>query len=844
MNFRTRAMFGTIVLSITVTASQWLPTLFGVQRAGAQSEATCSPTLTQAPKASPSPSPTPDPSPAEPPKESEASINQRNDGGNGIAVGDPKVYDDTLLQQMLQNAEAKLAAMQILDQSGVAAKLGSIVGASQQISSLGLNISGPSIPQTVTTANEATGSTVTTQAPTGTTTATTSGLPVNGVVTTLAQANPPSVSAPAPSTSMPSSFSVSASNLLNEQMQLTYEIANLRLLLEGSLTDRFDKSKKNVKPRVTIGFPIALEPDKRYKDAIAIVEIEIQTASNTTATLEKPVITALLPREKTYNVAAIKDKSTSIGGGVATQLLGASVSWLRGRKTYYLVQDQDTLATVFQPQTSNHLGFLWQFRPVLGQRYVRSQLTQTFVQVAFDKARSADVFGWACVRTYWRKYDRKTGIVGEVIPDSLRNCLATASIPGYRLIPTAGEIPLNVSKLEDLGNGQMIVTVPGSFLDGTSIRVGTATLGQGSANFAFNQQMIRFVATIADLATKNVTLVARDGNEDPLMMERQGCKTALNVGLQDISISTVDQNNSLLKVKVNDCCFLAPENPPLLLVLGGRVFGYADAPVERYVDPKSKAAYLTAVVPNSLLLAAPELIVKSLFQDKDYEARVPMADRLNQGRDRERQDSVYLLSQTERLSFIGQDPKTSKYEFLLYGSRLKDAVVLRPECSRTQPNGTTGTRRSRADGDCVQLEQVGRPEDADTLRRIELSPAQLNTQKYLVLQRPGERPFSIQIPSVDSKDVSTDFKQAERVIVGADEVMFNGEIKDLTKVTFNGSPITAQKASDNKSVILKGLSGSGLTATPTTKTVVFWFNDKKVEVKIEVVNSKIETIAK
>jgi hypothetical protein len=47
-----------------------------------------------------------------------------------------------------------------------------------------------------------------------------------------------------------------------------------------------------------------------------------------------PAVTALLPREKTYNVASIKDHSVSVGGGMMAQIIGVSGSFLWGHKTY------------------------------------------------------------------------------------------------------------------------------------------------------------------------------------------------------------------------------------------------------------------------------------------------------------------------------------------------------------------------------------------------------------------------------------------------------------------------------------------------------------------------------
>jgi hypothetical protein len=778
--------------------------------------------------AEPSPTPSPDKNNSD---GQEGEINQRNLDSNGIIAEEPKVYDDALLQQMLQSAQARLAALQILDQTGIASRLGSITGATQQVSSFGLNIQGPSLPQTVATANGATGSTVTTQAPTGTTTVQTSGLPTQNVATTLSPANPPTVTAPAPTTSLPSSFSVSASDILNEQMQLTFEIANVRLLLEGSLTDRFDRETRSfVKPRVTLGFPITLMPDKRHKDAVAIVEVKIKRERHKSEEAkredEPPAITALLPREKTYNVAAITDRSTSIGGGVVTQVLGVSGSWLRGRKTYYLVQDQDTLALTFRPEhneLNEWTGFLWQFRPVLGQRYVRAGLKQTFVQVAFTKLSDTSNFGEVQVRTYWRRYDRKTGILKDVLPGSLKEQTVVAKIPSFKLVPNPmRDLDFGLTNLEDLGGGQMLVNLEGRFLSGTSVRIGSAILSQGSPNFTFDQERIRFVAPITDLATKQVALVGRDGTERTLAMERVACKDTKQLKIEDFNIKTVDQTNSLVTVKVNDACFLrdefsekkdVPINPPLILVVGNRVFGYSEAPIQKSGDT------LSAIVPTALLIANPRLTVKVLFQKNDSEASVDTALKFGTS------DSAveYLLSQTEHLILL--DQQVDKSTFLLYGNRLNNVKVLAP---------TTAI-----------VTKIGRPEDASTLLKLELTAEALKTHKQLLLQRDEDRPFLVQLPASESKESKPEFKPSERLTVGADEVVVEGDgLQDLTKVAFKGNQLTAEKSANGKSVKLSGLSASGVTTTAGTKTLLFFFNDKRVEVQIEVVNSKVETVAK
>src|SRR6202011_2523006 len=122
-----------------------------------------------------------------------------------------------------------------------------------------------------------------------------------------------------------------------------------------------------------LGFSVNFSQGKRYKNALAVVEVEVQRPNELNRLSEEPPsITALLPREKTYNVAAIKDRMTSLGAGVVTSVVSGGASWTGGRKTFYIVQDQDTVA-LMQPATDpkKDTAFSWQFRPVLGESFVR-----------------------------------------------------------------------------------------------------------------------------------------------------------------------------------------------------------------------------------------------------------------------------------------------------------------------------------------------------------------------------------------------------------------------------------------------------------------------------------------
>lgn len=826
----------------------------------------------------------------------EKQLDKDRAASNGILVGQPKVYDDSILQQMLSAAEARLATLQLLDQTGIASRLGSLTGATQTVNSFGISVQGPPIPQMVTTANGPTNTSVagtqnsSTQgtAPTGPTSSTTSQsstqntttAPVTNVVTTNPQITPPAVTAPAPTTSLPSSFSVSASDILNEQMQLTYEIANLRLLLEGSLNDRLindpDKDLHMVKPRVTLGFPITLMPDARHKNAIAIVEVEIdkvecprkseqqqgqqeskpqqeagqtsqeitqqpahqQTANEEDKSEEEikkqateqtarqkgtqpcddlepddpPAIVALLPREKTYNVAALTDSSISIGAGVVTQVVGISGSFLHARKTYYYVQDQDTVALTFQPAKKNAVGFLWEFRPVLGASLLREGLKQTFVQLSFPSDWSAKSFGSVHIRTYWRDYDAGKNLVKGIRPKSL-----VEAQPPY---PTIANYPMqqqpsvfSKTSLEDLGNGQMLVNLYGRFLGGTYVRVGSTILGDGTAGFSSEYNRIRFVAPIADLASKTVVLVARDGTIWPIQLPNVNNQVKnRELLIKSYTLKTLDDSNTQLSLKMAVVTNNPPPQPqteaqsilslhktlPLVFLIGGKVFGYSDAPLRQKDDE------LTAVVPTSLLAANPVVAVRSLFTTDRYwrNAQIPIKEFAGGG-------------VVPKIAVLEAGTDSARY--LLYGVKFGDKPNL------LSPAGGS-------------LQPFGDPAIPD-MKTITLSKDQVKSQKQVVIESADGFVYQISVPNVDLPDATkSTIKSVQPVTVGSSEAAFKGsDFSTLQKVVFNSVELPLRKQTDGKVIWLSGLKAAGVTAEVKKQTLDFYFKSGKQSIPIDVV---------
>ena len=844
-----------------------------------------------------------------------AVIEQRT--GNGIYVDNPKVYDDSSLQLMLNSARARLATLQAIDQTGLLSRIGAVTGATLSQSSLGISITGPPIPQSVVTDNAPTGSTTSNGA--GVVQSSTTSLPVQGTVTTNPQQVATSATAPPNGGLTMPTPSISALDALNEQIQLTYEIANLQLLLEGSLNDRYVKGTQLIKPRTTLGFPVTISSLRPYKDAVAVVEVQVTNPEINFNPDDKPAVTALLPRERTYNVAALTDKMTSIGGGLVTQVINGGFSLIRGQKSYYIVQDQDTLASMQAPDSSasNATAFSWQFRPVLGRSYVRAGLKQTFVQLSAPLRNGSACFGKIKVKTYWRRIDRKTGVLREVIPESIEHPSIDKIIPVYDLTPFIDTRP----RYDDLGSGQIRVTVPGKFLAGTFVRVGNNYYREGSAGFTADLNQIRFVASAAEVIKYKAYLVNRDGSETEIVSPISGSSSAkfptcidepsdtagFALAVRDTAITVTQGNQASFRVRVTAAPNVNPTVqlsatgvpapnggtnwtvpspapaagtmvpstfiinttattpvgnytvqlqanagagyalqvvnvtldvlPPIpkptvqatitsfddtksivkavvtnlpaapaideyLIVVNDKVFGLADAPLER--DAANKT--FRAVVPTSLVTGPTKVQVIPLFWGKDYETTPDFKTATLEST----VDKVVILDKTA-------DPVV----FLLYGSRLSANVITHPS---------------------VTLAQLG-SHPITEIGTFTLTKAKWADTKQIVLEKSGERPVFVTMPTADPPKVV--LTVGGRVVAGTDELVVTGDTFDnLTAVTFNGKTSINKVISDNKkSVKLVGLVGKGVTSIAGEPELLFEYDSgKKVTLKLDVVSSKIETV--
>jgi hypothetical protein len=260
----------------------------------------------------------------------------------------------------------------------------------------------------------------------------------------------------------------------------------------------------------------------------------------------------------------------------------------------------------------------------------------------------------------------------------------------------------------------MLVKVPGRFLGGTSVRLGStllqqsATLVAGTPSFTFDPTVIRFTASIADLATKQAWIVSRDGTEVALNIFNEKINPGRPPRIESVKVVTQDDTNSLLTVTL--ASKTEPEPLPLILAIGGKVFGYSDAPIDR-TDDNSGHEALSVALPTSFLLANPAVVVKPLLVDRRYFATAPIFPQ---------------ATELERLIVLSQN--TDKVTYLLMGQNLAAIEIVEPKSLKPRP--------------------VSSNTDQSVFQIIEVDVAMAKTLKQLVLRRPQERPFMVCVPAL------------------------------------------------------------------------------------------------
>ena len=331
--------------------------------------------------------------------------NTTNQQQNGISVGRPKVFDNRTLTIMLESLNDSLRTVQnsFINKELLAAAFSFLQGYQARETSRALSITGnpiPSLNEVLATTTAANKDVSTVDTKTTTQAAITPTAPtLNDATSTIPGFNP--------------TFGQNPGDLLSDQVNLTYQIFNLRMLLERSLSDRL-LNDSQPRRQAVLGFNVTIDPPRTAEDSVAVTEITLDLDPSLCKGSDCLSLVSLMPQEKTYNSAALTTKSNSFAGSAVVNMFSVGYSERRKGQTFYLYRDNDTVSYErMDDRYPNRIVFGWMFRPVLGRRSVSPGLRQLFAIVSLPSSDRNDGLNEvtninAHVETYWKKYDRGT----------------------------------------------------------------------------------------------------------------------------------------------------------------------------------------------------------------------------------------------------------------------------------------------------------------------------------------------------------------------------------------------------------------------------------------------------
>jgi hypothetical protein len=197
-------------------------------------------------------------------------------------------------------------------------------------------------------------------------------------------------------------FAQAPQDIFSDQVNLQYQVFNLRMIMDRSLTDRIQD--QGSKLQAVLGIPVSLDPSREALDSAAIVKITVTLVGS-----QKPVsVVALMPQEKTYNSATLSKSSKAFGASAVAKVVQIGFNAISRGQTYFVYRDNDTVSFEHPATAAAETVFGWQFRPVLGRRSVAPGMRQMFAVVALPvEDKGPDDYKLNVkVETFWVKYQR------------------------------------------------------------------------------------------------------------------------------------------------------------------------------------------------------------------------------------------------------------------------------------------------------------------------------------------------------------------------------------------------------------------------------------------------------
>jgi len=582
---------------------------------------------------------------------------------NGIHVGTPKVYDSRELILMMDNLSQQLQNKNFVDAKALAAALGNIQGyqssdfslaafgnagvgsqAASVFAGLGAGSSsapsstGTSTPPAVTinvapTLNAGTGTTGSTAASTAST------APLGPQPPALPTLQTPPTYTP--------TFGSNGSDLLSDEVNLTYQLYNVRMLLDRSLTDRLHGGEARL--QAVVGFDVDLEPNKYAKDAAAIVEVTAQmvlppsaggtsTPAQTTCDADSKIsLVALMPEEGSHNAATLSQKAIGFGGAIASSVFSFGVAGQKRSQVFYLYRDMDTVSFENPATESTALKFGWQFRPVLGRKSVDPGMRHMMVVLGLPCSDTGSEIHQIKMHivTRWERYDWKTQTTSHKghwwehsLPDKAESDFASTEVPPTE--SSQSRLAPHISKVEwvstDATNGIAIVAGSNLF-PGTTVRLGTKTYSNATDGLTIkSDKELELAAPLSAVAAGGV-LSGRYGDAIPLESPATTTpSTGFEIGelrlyllgndmYQVVADLVIAKDNAGNEITITD--LHAKLNPPIAVVNGAPL---SVRPTLSGTPPNIRA---TTMVPADLVNKMASFAIVFPFAGPDWSKSMP-----------------------------------------------------------------------------------------------------------------------------------------------------------------------------------------------------------------------------
>ena len=705
---------------------------------------------------------------------------------NGISVGAPKVFDNRSLEVMLQQFELSLQAAKLYDQGPISSALGQIQGSQQSDLYRDLELTLSPTPKAPAAPPAAGGSQASTDTKKGGTEST---------------AKPPA--ADTTTGAMPDiskKYGYSSEDLLNEQVNLTYQIFNLRMLLERSLSDR--DYERNPRLQAVLGFEVSLNPPKQFKGAAAVVEVRLLPRGG-----EEPIsLVAMMPREKTYNVATLTTKVNQFGGAAVVKIATVGYTERRRGQTFFLVKDTDTYAFQRTEQAPadgapKPLVLGWVFRPVLNRPSVDAGTRQVFAVVALptQDSISQDNTPKAVnveVTTYWLPYNRKTATVGTEPKGGSKRQQLSDPISLFPAVRIQADLRAKIDSItwSEVGDEGVVVDILGdNFYNGTIAIIGGSVLNQPVNGLTLrNDHHIQVLTTLRELA-KGGIINGRYGEPVPLQLkEVAGWSSASEWGLKNRSVHfswtpNPARTSVALRISFDPPPNLHQQQP--IIVIGKQVI--PPSRIRPYVQDVDQQGQKIASLNFDLDVPA-----ESLATEATAEVAVPTL-----GPDYHVFAPIYEPSRFEKVVRL-RDGK--EVVFGILGARLDKAWQISIVADRTyqlkkDPKKVDITGREYWVSDDGAVQQV-----SNSLIELRIDSEHLKPVKQFVVLL-DDKTFVVPVPAGKAEPVKPTIDAAPQSVAANSSmgVKFAGtQLSGIKKVSFEGEELKSEVGEDGKSITI------------------------------------------